>query len=77
MFKDLLNRYYSNKTKIILEENLLDIINYEKILVFENNYILIKTKENIIKIKGDTLELSKSLDDELLIKGSIKTIDLR
>ncbi len=76
MFRNLLSKYYSNKTKMIIENNLLDIINYEKILIFEDDLVLIKTQDGLIKIKGSCLELSKSLDDELLIKGSIKNIDL-
>lgn len=77
MFKGLIGKVYDNKCKLILESNLLDIINFEKILVFESENILIKTKEKLIKITGNNLRITKSYDEELLIKGNVKKIEFR
>lgn len=77
MFRGLIGKVYENKCKIVIESNFLDIINFEKILVFETNNILIKTKEKLINIKGNDLSITKSYDEELLIKGSITKIEFR
>lgn len=77
MFRGLIGKVYDNKCKLIAESNHLDIINFEKILVFESDNIIIKTKEKLLKIKGEDLTITKSYDGELLIKGNITKIEFR
>ena len=77
MFRGLIGKVYNNKCKLMIESNLIDIINFEKILIFESNNILIKTKEKHIKITGENLRITKSYDEELLIKGNVSKIDFR
>ena len=77
MFKGLIGKVYDNKCKLVIESNYLDIVNFEKILVFESDNIIIKTKENLLKITGNELLITKSYDEELLIKGNIKKIEFR
>lgn len=52
----------------------INIINYDEILDFSNNEISIKYDGGIMIIKGKDLVVSKMLDDELLVKGQIKSI---
>ena len=77
MFRGLIGKVYDNKCKVVAESNYIDIINFEKILVFESENIVIKTKEKLLKIKGNNLTITKSYDSELLIKGNITKIEFR
>ena len=71
--KEYLN---SSKLKMNYSDNKLNIVNYDEIvLLTEEKIILLKDKKQII-IKGSSLTLLKILDDEVLINGSIKIIEL-
>ena len=72
-----LNRYLMDTTyKIIIKDNTINIINYEEIKDFSSNKIVVKTKKNITTIIGKDLVVSKMQDNEVLITGLIKTIEL-
>ena len=72
-----LDRYLMDTTyKIIIKDNTINIINYEEIKDFSSNKIVVKTKKNITTIIGKDLVVSKMQDDEVLITGLIKTIEL-
>ena len=75
MFKDLTQIVYDKTFKIIILENKINILNYKEILIFEDEKILIDTKEYLIKIKGKNLTINKLLNKELLIEGEIKIIE--
>ena len=75
MFEKL-NNYLDNKElKITLFNNKLNILNYEKIISIEKEYISLKYKKQIIRIKGEDLKLKKILENELLIVGKIKVLE--
>lgn len=76
MFSSLTDIVRDSKIKIIICENKVNIINYEDILIFEDNQILIKTKYKTIKIKGENLVITKLELSEALIEGKIKSIDM-
>lgn len=72
-----LDRYLMDTTyKIIIKDNTINIINYEEIKDFSSNKIVVKTKKNITTIIGKNLVVSKMQDNEVLITGLIKTIEL-
>lgn len=75
MFKDLRNVIYDKTLKITVLENKVDINNYEEVLIFEENQILVATKNKTIRIKGENLIISRLLENELLIEGKIKTVE--
>ena len=77
MYKQLTNMIYDKKLKIISYENKVSINNYEEILIFEYNQILIKTKSKNIKITGDNLVITRLENKEVLVEGIIKTIEFR
>ncbi len=56
--------------------NKIDICNYENIGYLDNDLIIINYEDGQIKIKGENLVVSKLLDDEILISGNIKTIEM-
>lgn len=70
-----LDRYLTdNEYKITITNNYLNIINYQEILDFSNKEISIRHNNGITIIKGNNLVVSKMQDEELLIKGDIKSI---
>ena len=70
-----LDRYLvDNEYKIVITNGYLNIVNYLEIIDFSNKEISVKHKDGITVIKGDDLVVSKMQDEELLIKGDIKSI---
>ena len=63
--------------KVILSKNKLDIINYIELLDFNDFEIKVEYKDGILLVNGDKLRIKKILNDELLIEGNIKNIELR
>ena len=52
MFSKLRNYIKQEETKIYYIKNKINVINYKKILVFEDNKILIEIIDDILEIKG-------------------------
>lgn len=75
--KKILEYMKDNKFRITIFDNKIDILNYEDIIIFEDNKIVIKTKLYNIVIKGNNLTINKLYDKELLIKGDILNIEFR
>jgi sporulation protein YqfC len=72
-----LDRYLTDTDyKIIIKENYLNIINYKEIKDFSNKKIVISATNTITTITGENLVVSKMQDNEILISGKIKTIEL-
>ncbi len=72
-----LDRYITDKTyKIIIKPNTINIINYIEIKDFSNTKIVINNTNGITTIIGKNLVVSKMQDNEVLITGKIKTIEL-
>ena len=70
-----LDRYLEDKNyQIIIKENQINIINYEKIIDFSINKISLRCNNKIINIEGKNLIISKMLDEEVLITGIIHNI---
>ena len=58
-------------------KNKVDICNYETIGYLDHDLIIINYDSGEIKIKGENLVVSKLLNDEILISGEIKNIEMR
>ncbi len=65
--KGLIMNYYDNK---------LYIANYKDIPIFNNNKIIINYQNGLIIITGVKLVVTKLLNEEILISGVIKGIEL-
>lgn len=76
MLKKINNYINDNNFKLSLYNNKLNIVNYKKLLSLEENYISILLEKKKLIIKGSNLFLIKILDNELLIKGNIKSIEV-
>ena len=74
MFKNLFNYIKDLNLKVIYSNNKLDIINYKKILIFNDDKIKVECTKKIITVLGNNLSIKKMYDDELLIEGNIKEV---
>ena len=77
MFSKLRNYIKQEQTKIYYIKNKNNVINYKKILVFEDNKILIEIIDDILEIKGENLIIKRFEKEELLVEGSIYSITFR
>ena len=62
---------------MIYKNNYVNIINYQKIIVLEDDKLILTSDKQNITIKGHNLKLLKLLNNEVLIKGEINNIELR
>ena len=71
------SNYINDKEfKFTVYENKIHIINFNKIITLEDNYISLLSTNKKINIKGLNLVLVKLVDNELLIKGNISNIEV-
>ena len=75
MFRELKNVIYDKTFKVIILKNKVNIVNYTDILIFEDETILVKSLDNIVKVKGSNLVINRLYNKELLIEGKIKTVE--
>lgn len=75
---DKLDRYLNeNEYKLILDNNRLNIVNYEEIINFSLSNIKVKLKDKIVSIEGRNLVINKMVDNEILITGNISNISIK
>jgi sporulation protein YqfC len=65
-----------NELVVHVYRNKLNIVNYQEIAHFSNSKIIIKHSKGSVTIIGSKLVVSKLIDNELLVNGDIKTIEL-
>ena len=76
MLEKLSNYIVDREFRLTLFKDMVNVINYSKIISLEENYISIIANEKKILIKGNNLVLKKILDNELIIKGIINSIEV-
>lgn len=76
MFNCISNYINDKEFRFTVYDNKIHIINFNKIITLEDNYISILSNSKKINIKGLNLVLVKLLDNELLIKGNITSIEV-
>ena len=76
MFKYISNYINDKEFRFTVYEDKIHIINFNKIITLEDNYISLLSNNKRISIKGSNLVLVKLLDNELLIKGKITSIEV-
>lgn len=72
----LTNYIYDKSISIHIYEGRVNIVNYKEISNFNSNQIIVSHDKGIIKVNGSKLVVSRLLDNELLISGEIKQIEL-
>ena len=77
----LINKFRSylleEEFKVHVFPNKVNVVNYTNIDHFDNNSVMIRYLEGILVIKGEHLVVSKLVQDEVLVEGTIKSIELR
>lgn len=63
--------------KLIFLNNKVNINNYTSIGHFDSNRVIVKYDKGEVLIKGNDLVVSKLMNDEILIEGSINNIEFR
>ena len=76
MIEKIVHYIEDNSLKIKYFDNNVNIVNYDKILEIKSDVITIIKDNKLILIRGENLKLTKLLDNEILIIGIIKRIEL-
>lgn len=76
MFKGITNYIKDDEFRINIYHDKINIVNYLEIISLEDNRVSIKYHEGNIIIKGKNLLVKKLLDQEILIAGDIKLIEM-
>lgn len=76
MFRNVKDYIIDKEFRFIVYKNKVNIINYNNILSIEKERISVSYSSGILVIKGKDLTLKKMLDDEVLIYGNIKSVEL-
>lgn len=67
---------YDKKMSVHIYEHKVNIVNYKEITNFNSNKIVVSYENGTITVGGNKLVVSKLMDNELLISGEIKQIEL-
>lgn len=76
MLNNLRSFINDNEWRINIYDGKINIVNYDDVISLEDNRVSIKYKKGMIIIKGDNLSVNKLLDNEILITGNIKNLEL-
>jgi len=71
MYEEIRNYIDDNSFKFVYTNKYLNIINYSKILILEDEKIEVMIPNRILKIKGKDLKLKRIMNKEILITGSV------
>ena len=71
------NYIIEQEFEIRIINNKVDVINYKDIGHFDSNKVIINYSDGSVVIKGNNLVVSKLMNDEILIGGEIKGLELR
>lgn len=76
MYQELRNYLSDNNFKMVYTTKYLNIVNYLKIMILEDNKIEILIPNKILKIIGKNLKLKRIMNSEILIDGAIIELKL-
>lgn len=74
--RKIVNYIKDSDFKINYINNSVNVVHYDTILEVRDSVITLKKEDKIIHIKGEDLRLNKLLENEVLITGLIKSIEL-
>lgn len=63
--------------EMTIKQGQIHIMNFTKIGHFDNNKVMIYYEKGIISIEGVSLVVSRLMQDEIMITGTIKKIEFR
>lgn len=73
---NIINYLCDNDYVISIYDNFLYIYKYSYLGGFNDKIIDIKVKNRIITVKGQELSITKITKEEILIKGTIKSLEM-
>lgn len=76
MLKRVISYVKDEEFRINIYKNKVNVVNYANIITLEDSRISLNYSKGIVVFKGDNLSINKLLDNELLITGNIKSIEL-
>lgn len=76
MFKGIIDYVKNEEFSINIKKNKINIVNFNEIVILEENKIVIMSPIGKIVIKGSNLSINKLLEDEILIAGRFDSIEL-
>ena len=77
LINSIRNYIIEEELKINVFKNKVYIANYTNIDHFSDNSFIIRHNKDFINIKGEKLIVTKLVNNEILIEGSIKSVELR
>lgn len=73
-----MNRYIKDtEFSFTVYEKKVYLKNFQRILVLEDCYVSVQTNHKIVTITGNDLVLSKLLEKEMLITGTITKVEVK
>lgn len=76
MLRELRNYIDDKEFRVCLLKNSVNVINYCSIFAIEKTRVSLSYNDGTLIIKGNNLTLKKMLENELLVYGEIKSIEL-
>lgn len=76
MIKRIVDYIKDNSFRINYINNSVNVVNFDKILEVSSDVITLIKEDKVILIKGNDLKLSKLLENEILITGTINKIEM-
>ncbi len=76
MFREIRDYCIDNVFHFSYQNEKLNVVNYLEVLVLEEARISLRCDLGLMIIKGENLSIQKLLDQEILISGKIKSIEL-
>lgn len=74
---DVRNYLLEKGIEIRITPKYVNVINYKEIGHFDSKNIIIYHENGFIKISGNDMNVSKLMNDEILIVGCINNVELR
>lgn len=76
MINGLINYIKDERFSLFLIDNSLNIVNFERIVVLEDEKIVVIADNKKIIVRGKNLSINRLLDSEMLITGEFNSIEL-
>ena len=77
-YKDKFRTYLKeDEFRITILKNKVNVVSHESIGHFDSNKVMIRYTDGTLIINGENLVVSKLLNDEVLVTGVIKSVELR
>lgn len=76
LINGLINYIKDERFSLFLIDNSLNIVNFERIVVLEDEKIVVIADNKKIIVRGKNLSINRLLDSEMLITGEFNSIEL-